>query len=202
MHRVTFVLYKSILLSFIMLAVSGTRAQTKVYEMSVLGFKFGKMTVTRTIHSDSSEVYSLHASGKATVLWMDFISQTRQESVYKHGKLVSSFYQEIENGKVKRWTKVLFDGNHYQVDSYKGKRSFTEAPLFSIASLYFNGFQTLQNIFYEAEAEFTKVRHNGKDRMEILTSEGNRSIYHFVNGEIENMEFYISIAVVYMKRIA
>ena len=186
----------------LVLCCASAGAQTKVYEMSVLGFKFGKMIVNRTLQSDSSEVYTLNASGKATVLWMDFVSQTKQEVVYKKGRLVSSSYQEIENGKVKRWTKVRYDGTHYQVDSYKGQRSFTEAPLFSIANLYFDGFKTIQQIFYEAEGEFTKVHTNGKDRLEISTSEGNRSVYHFLNGEVTNMEFYLAIAVVYMKRIA
>lgn len=193
---------KNGLILFLLVCGNTLAAQTKVFDMTVLGFKFGKMIVTRNVEPDSTEVYTLNASGKATVLWIDFVSQTKQEVRYKNGRLVSSSYTEIENGKTKRWNKVTFDGKKYQVDSYKGKSSFAEAPVFSVASLYFKNSTNLKKIFYEAEAEYAPVNHTGKENIEFKTSEGNRSVYHFINGEIQNMEFYISIAIVYMKRVS
>lgn len=176
-------------------------AQTKVFDMYVLGFKFGKLSVTKTLEPDSTEVYTMDAGGKATVLWIDFVSRTTQQVKYRHGRLVSSVYTEIENGKIKRWSKVYFDGDKYQVDSYSGKRHFTEVPRFSIAKLYFENTTGIEKIFYEAETNFAPVVHDGKGNLEIRTSDGNRSVYRFENGELKKMEFHISIATVYAVRV-
>jgi len=184
-----------------LLTTGAARAQTKVFEMTVLGFKFGKMVVNRTLLPDSTELYTLHASGKATVLWIDFVSETKQEVRYKHGKLLSSSYTEIENGKLKRWTRVRLEGNIYRVESSKGVRSFTEAPSFSVASIYFSDPSQVKQVFYEAEANYAPVKYS-KDRVEFTTSDGHRSVYYFRQGQLQKMEFHISIAVVYMERIA
>jgi hypothetical protein len=191
---------KKSMLPLLLLLAGFAGAQTKVFEMTVLGFKFGKMIVNRTVLPDSTEVYTLNASGKATIFWIDFVSQTKQEVRYKYGKLVSAHYTEIENGKVKRWTKIAYDGKEYQVDSYKGKRSFSQAPAFSVASLYFNNAADHKQVFYEAEANFTDLKQT-KDKVEFTTSDGQKSVYRFANGELQKMEFHISIATVYMERI-
>ncbi len=191
---------KKTLLPLLLLLAGQAMAQTKVFEMTVLGFKFGKMIVNRTVLPDSTEVYTLNASGKATIFWIDFVSETKQEVRYKNGKLVSAHYTEIENGKVKRWTKIAYDGKEYQVDSHKGKRKFSQTPVFSVASLYFNNADDHKQVFYEAEANFTTLKQS-KDKVEFTTSDGQKSVYHFNNGELQKMEFHISIATVYMERI-
>lgn len=190
-----------ILLLLFVFTVQLLSAQTKVFDMHVLGFKFGKLTVTKTLEPDSTAVYTMDAGGKATVLWIDFVSRTTQQVRYKNGKLVSSVYTEIENGKIKRWNKLHFDGKKYLVDAYNGSRSFAEAPEFSIAKLYFENTAGIKKIFYEAETNFAPVTHKENNSLEIKTSDGNRSVYHFENGEIKKMEFHISIATVYAVRV-
>lgn len=168
--------------------------------MSAFGIKFGTMTVTKSKENDSTDLYTLHAKGYLKVLWMERNDETYYAVRYRHGKLISSSYKQVESGVTKKWTNVTCNGSQYVVDSYRGKRSFTEAPVYSILSLYFNSPQNLKSIFYEAEANYANVKHNG-NAVEVLSSDGNRSIYKYINGVLQEMEFHISIATVYMKRI-
>ncbi|MES2620020.1 MAG: DUF6134 family protein [Bacteroidota bacterium] len=180
---------------------NATFAQKIVYDMSAFGIHFGKMTVIKTKEDDSTDLYTLDANGYLKVLWMERKDQTLYEVRYRNGKLISSSYTQIETGKVGKWTKVHFDGTKYMVDSYRGKRSFIEAPAFSIMTLYFNNPKNIHRIFYEAESDFTEMKHPDENTVEIKSSDGNRSIYHFLNGVMNKMEFHISIATVHMKRI-
>lgn len=175
-------------------------AQKMVYEMSAFGIKFGTMTVTKTIENDSTDLYTLHAKGYLKVLWMERNDETRYTVRYRHGKLISSSYAQIESGVTKKWTNISHNGTQYVVDSYRGKRTFTEAPVFSILRLYFSDPSRIDRIFYEAEANYAKVKHTA-NAVEIQSNDGNRSIYKYVNGALQEMEFHISIATVYMKRI-
>lgn len=174
--------------------------QKLVYEMSAFGIKFGTMTVTKTAENDSTDLYTLHAKGYLKVLWMERNDETKYTVRYRHGKLISSNYTQVESGVTKKWTNIAFNGTHYVVDSYKGKRVFTEAPVYSILSLYFSSPAGINRIFYEAEANYAKVKHTA-NAVEIQSNDGNRSIYKYVNGALQEMEFHISIATVYMKRI-
>ncbi|MBS1684436.1 MAG: hypothetical protein JSS76_06765 [Bacteroidetes bacterium] len=188
--------YVIIFLSVITTAVS---AQTIVYDMTVLGSKFGKMVVSHKVQ-DSTELYTLNAKGKATILWMDFENETIQEVRYKGGKLVSSSYREIENGKTKKWNKVSYDGHQYQVESQSGRRSFSEVPLYSVISLYFTDPMQRSRIFHEAEASYTGLKRVDANTLEIKNADGSRSVYRYEKGKLNTMEFHLAIATVYMRR--
>lgn len=176
-------------------------SQQVAFDMSAFGITFGKMTVTKTHENDSTELYTLHAKGYLKILWMERNDETRYEVRYRHGHLLSSSYRQMESGTTKKWTIVNYDGRQYNVDSYRGKRNFTEKPAYSILLLYFSNPQNINRIFYEAESDFTDVKHPDANTTEIKSSDGNRSVYHFLNGVLKEMEFHISIATVYMKKI-
>lgn len=176
-------------------------AQQLVFDMSAFGITFGKMTVNKVKENDSTDLYTLRAKGYLKILWMERDDETLHEVRYRNGKLFSSTYTQIESKKIKKWTNVSFDGSKYVVDSYRGKRTFTEVPVFSILTLYFSNPANIQRVFYEAEANFTTLMHPDKNTVEMKTSDGSRSVYRFVNDVLREMEFHISIATVYMKRI-
>lgn len=188
----------SVVLTLLYVSVT---AQQFEFNMSAFGINFGKMTVTKVKENDSTDLYTLHAKGYLKVLWMERNDQTLYEVRYRHGKLISSSYTQIESGKTNKWTKVHFDGEKYVVDSYRGKRSFKETPVFSVLTLYFNNPENIDRIFYEAESEFTTLKKVNANAYELIGSDGNRSIYKFADGVIQEMEFHISIATVYMRRI-
>lgn len=169
--------------------------------MSVFGFTFGKMVVTKIRENDSTELYTLNASGKTNFLWMKREDQTLLEVRYRNGKLLSSSYVQIESGVTKHWTKIHFDGLKYLVDSYRGKRSFSEVPDYSVLSLYFNPINKRSRIFFEAESDFVALKYKEENAVELKATDGSKTIYHFRNGKIDDIEVHISIATVHMQRI-
>lgn len=170
--------------------------------MSAFGIHFGTMTVTRVQENDTTVSYKLFAKGYLKFLGMERNDETHNEVIYKNEKLFSSCYKQIESGELKKWTTIKFDGKHYQVDSYKGKRSFIEAPAFSVLSMYFMLPKNLSRIFDESECNYCNIKYQDENTIEIKNSEGNRSVYHYTKGVLTEMEFHISIATVHMKKIS
>ena len=174
--------------------------ETILFDITLFGDKIGVLIVTRESMSDGTELYTLNSKSKAKILWINRENTIHYEDVYKDGKMISSNFKETENGQVKRWTNINWDGKVYAVDGYKGKRTFTEAPTYSIVSIYFNDMKNVKRIFYEAEADFNDLQNPEPDTYEFKSSDGNRNVYHYVNGKAQRMEFHVSIATVKMKR--
>lgn len=169
--------------------------------MRAFGIDVGRMTVIRTVLADSTEVINMNSDGAVKLLWIDRKDITRHEVRYKHGKLISSVYKHYENGVLKRWCNINWDGKVWQVESNTGKRVLTEAPTYSIASLYFHNPKNITRVFYEADASYSEVKHPDANTIDFKTSEGNRNIYKYVNGVLQEMEFRLSITTVNMKRL-
>lgn len=138
-------------------------AETITYDMFLWGNKIGSMTITKTDQEDGSELYVLDSHLKAKVLWITRENTAHMETVFKNGKMISSYQKEMEDGKVKRWNRVTFDGAKYSVDGYKGKSTFSEQPVFAVGPLYFKGLVNVPRLFYEAEAEFCNVEKVEED---------------------------------------
>ncbi|MES2621657.1 MAG: DUF6134 family protein [Bacteroidota bacterium] len=175
--------------------------QTITYDMFLWGDKIGTMTVTKTDKEGGIEEYVLDSKLKAKVLWVTRENTSHLETVFKNGKMISSYQKEIDNGKVKRWNRVTFDGTTYTVDGYKGKRTFTEQPVLSVAPLYFKGLSGATRLFHEAEAEFCTVEKIDNETWQFKVSDGSRNVYHFKDGIPVSLEFHVSIATVKLVRV-
>ena len=203
MNRIYIPLRKTVLL-FILLLISSaifSAKETVLFDIILFGDKIGNLVVTREPRPDGTEIYMLDTKSKAKILWINKENITHYEVVYKDGKLISSTFKEIENGEVKRWNNVSWDGSKYVVDGYKGKRTFTEIPSFSLVSIYFKDMKNVKRIFYETEADFTQVDHPDANTWQFKSSDGHLNVYHFVDGKIQNLEFRVSIATIKMVRM-
>lgn len=175
--------------------------ETIRYDILLWGNKIGALTVTHEKRADGVDFYTLESASKAKFLWVDKENFSHYDVTYKNGKFISSTHREIENKKTIRWTNITWNGSQYLVDSYKGKRSFTEMPEYCVVSMYFKGFKDVKRIFYEAEADYALTQHPEPNVTEFKSSDGTRNVYYFENGRIQRMDFHISIATVRMVRV-
>jgi hypothetical protein len=182
------------------LVIRTVSAQEITFNMSVFGFTFGKMVVTKTAENDSTTVYTLNAKGKTSFLWMKREDETRYEVRYRNGKLYSSDYVQIESGVTKKWTKIIFDGKKYLVDSQRGKRTFTEAPDYSVLALYFITPGKRTKVFHEAEGNYVDLKSKEDNTVETKTDE-SRTVYRFKDGKLNELVVHLSIATVNMQRV-
>ncbi len=189
------------ILFFLLLCSSAVSAEEIVFSMSVFGFTFGKMVVTKTKENDSTELYTLNAKGKTNFLWMKREDETRYEVRYRNDKLLTSSYIQIESGVTKHWTNISFDGKKYLVDSYRGKRTFNEVPDYSVLTLYFKQPVKRSQVFYEAESHFIDLKYKEANTVEMKADDGSRTVYYFTNGKLNEIEIHLSIANVHMNRI-
>ncbi len=191
------------ILSFLVLLFAAlvSFAETQHFDILLFGDKIGSMTVSHETLPDGTETFSFDSGSKAKILWIVRDNYSHYEMLFKNGRLLSGSYTEKEQGKVSRWGKIQWDGTRYNVENYCGKKSFTENPVYTIASIYFGDVRKAKRIYYDAEAEFVNVEHPDENTIEFKTSDGHRNVYHFVNEKIQSMEFHVSIATVRIVRI-
>ena len=186
----------------LVLLTSQTRAQTYVFDMYLFGDSVGHSVVSKTHDANGTDIYKLDTHIKAKVLWIIRENTTHYESTYKDGKMVSCNYYEINNGRKDRWSNIKLDGKVYRAETHHGKKTLTEVPTHSIGSLYCDGYDVnRKRFFYEPEADFLDLKFPEPNTVEFKSSDGNKSVYHFKNGQVADAEFHASIATVYLKRV-
>jgi hypothetical protein len=180
---------------------SSLSAQTISFDIRVFASTDGRMDVVHKQEADGTELYTMVSNSRIKVLWITKNYCSKFEARYKNGKLISCSHLETESDKVKRWAKVTYDGKMYQVDSDKGKRSFSDQPVHSDLSMYFEDCRKITSVFYLADADFDAITHTGESTMEFKSGDGHRNVYFLENGRIKQMEFHLALATVYMSRI-
>jgi hypothetical protein len=176
--------------------------QPIVFKMILFGDSVGLSTITHSHDATGADIYTLDSRIRAKVLWIVRENHTHYESKYKDGKLLSATYYEMNNGKKDKWSNISYDGQKYQVDSYHGKKEFIEAPTHSIGTMYCDKYDaSRKRFFYEPEADFNTLTFVEPDRIEFKSSDGNRNMYFFKNGQIDGAEFHTALATLYLKRI-
>lgn len=190
-----------LLLGVLLFCACTVSAEEIVFDMSVFGYTFGRMVVTKINENDSTILYSLKAKGKTSFLWMKREDETRYEVRYRNGKLLSSDYIQIESGVTKRWTKINFDGRKYLVESSKGTKTFTTVPDYSVLALYFKHPDKRTKVFYEAESNYLDIKYKEVNTLETKAADGSRTIYYFRNGQLNELEVHLPIATVHMQRV-
>ena len=173
-----------------------------VFKMVLFGDSVGLSTVTHDRDASGTDIYTLDSRIKAKILWIVRENHTHYESKYKDGKLLSAVYYEMNNGKKDKWSNISYDGQKYQVDSYRGHKVFTETPTHSIGTMYCDRYDmSRKRFFYEPEANFNELTFAGSEKIEFKSSDGNRNMYFFKNGQIDGAEFHTALATLYLKRI-
>lgn len=176
-------------------------SETANWDITLFGDKIGHMSIVHQTGAEGTETFVLNSYTKAKILWIDKEVTSHVEIVFKQGRMVSSIYKEVENGKVARWYNVTWNGNGYTADGYKGKKTIAQTIPCTVVAAYFKDFTKLNKVFDEAEAEFVEMQHTGPDVWEFKSGSRGRSVFHTTNGHVENVEFHASIATVKMVRV-
>jgi len=171
------------------------------FDIMLWGNKIGNLTATKEARPDGTVLYLLDSWSRAKVLWIVRENVLHYEVVYKDGKLISSTFKEVENGKTTRWNNVNYDGKQYHSIGNHGKKDFTEAPTYSVVSVYFQSMEKVKRIFYEIEGDFNDLVNTDPGTYEFKSSDGNRNVYHYINGVVQSMEFHLSFATIKMARV-
>ncbi|MCW5909148.1 MAG: hypothetical protein KIS94_14885 [Chitinophagales bacterium] len=179
---------------FVLLAASPGSAQLVKYDILLFNERIGTVVITKKTVGDTAEIYMLESRTKANFLWIKRENYTRYDVVYRHGQLYSSEAKEIENGKLKRWNKVLHNGQAYEVEGNKGKTLLNGAIVFSVVKMFFENGTKQQKLFYESEAEVTSLKQISPGTMEYKGSDGSRNVYVFQDGRLVAAETHVSIA--------
>lgn len=179
------------------------RAQRIVFEMSVLGYTFGEMVLTRTVMHDSVEVYTLRSKGETNAFLMNRKGESFLDVEYRNGKLHASEYRYLNHGELEKWTRTQFDGEKYISTTNNGETEFPARPRYSLIKLYFEPRLEGDSIFCEEDGSYAAVTHNSeKGIFDVRCQDGSRSTYHVKDGMVEMMEIHLGMANVKLKRVS
>lgn len=195
---------RSLILVIIFLAL-GTcvHAERIVFEMSMLGYTFGEMVLTKTLVNDSVEVYSLRSKGEANTFWMNRKGESFLDVEYRNGKLHASEYRYLNHGELEKWTKTKRDSTGYVSTTSEGEMVFEESPRYSLIKLYFEPRLDGDSIFCEEDGSYATIKHNAdKGIFDVRCQDGSRSTYHVKDGMVEMMEIHLGMANVKLKRVS
>jgi hypothetical protein len=170
--------------------------------MSVFGFKFGEMVLTRTVVNDSIERYTLNAKGKTDFLWMKREEESIFNVEYRNGKLFSSDYEYLNKGEVEKWSTIRLVGNEYVVKSNEGDKTFNDPLDYSLIKLYFEPNAERSTVFCEEDCTYAEMIPDKKNnKLLIECQDGSRSTYHVKDGRVEAMEIHLAVATVKLTRV-
>jgi hypothetical protein len=177
-------------------------AQTLVFKMMLFSDSVGVSAISKTHEANGIDIYTLDSRIQAKILWITRTNHTHYESKFKNGKLVSATYYEINNGKKDKWSNIEFDGKVYQAETNHGKSTFMEAPTHSVGSLYCDPYDpSRKRFFYEPEAQYVELSFPAPNTITFKSPDGNKNVFHFKNGQVNDAEFHTTLATVYLKRI-
>ena len=191
-----------LLISILMLVSFSTQAEKIVFDMSVFGFKFGEMVLTKTVVNDSIERYTLNAKGKTDFFFMKREEESIFNVEYRNGKLFSSDYEYLNKGEVEKWSTIRYEGNEYVVKSNEGDKTFKDPLDYSLIKLYFEPTVKSGTVFCEEDCTYADmIPDEENDKLVIKCQDGSRSTYHVKDGRVEAMEIHLSVATVKLTRV-
>ena len=182
---------------------ASTFGEEIIFEMSVWGYKFGTMVVSRTVENDSTEVYTVEAKGETDFMWMKRKEESSHRITYVNGRLESSEYVYLNKGEKEKWAYVNYDQGQYTIRSNDGSRTLSEQLIdYSLVKLYFEPSFEKQTVFCEEDCSFSTVTPIPDENIiKIACKDGNRSTYHINDGKVDELEIHLSVATVKLKRI-
>ena len=169
------------------------------WDILLWGNKIGRLTGTHRLQENGLEVYEMSSESRAKIMWIDKEVSSHLEVVMKDGRMVSSVYKEIEDGKLKSWYNIKPNGNGYQADGHKGPKNIQTAVLFPLCAIYFKELTKAAKGFDEAGADFVDLEPAGPGCWEYKAN-GGRYVVYTQNGRATKIDVHTSIVKVVMEK--
>lgn len=199
MERPTVNFLRFVLAMALMVSVSTAKADSIEFDMSVFGYKFGKMVLTKTVKNDSIEVYTLNSKGATNFLWMKREGESKIKVEYRNGILFSSNYEYLKQGELEKWSSIRQVGENYEVQSESGTKEISASLDYSLIKLYFDPSIDSKTVFCEEDCSFAEMTRED-NTVGVKCQDGSRSTYHLKDGRVEAMEIHLAMATVKLTR--
>lgn len=187
----------------ILINIASVLGEEIVFEMSVWGYKFGTMVVSKTMENDSTEIYTVEAKGETDFMWMKRKEESSHRITYVNGRLQSSEYVYLNKGKKEKWASVNYDQGQYNIESNEGSKTLGQKLIdYSLVKLYFEPSFAKETVFCEEDCSFSTVKSIPEQNViKISCNDGNRSTYYIKNGKVDELEIHLAVATVKLKRV-
>jgi hypothetical protein len=180
-------LNKILAVLFLILFISSS-AQKHLYDVQLLGKSIGSLTVEKIDKGNGEVEYKLNSASEVSIFFTKKSSVMTLDAVYKNGKLVSSYCQNIKDDATEIVT-VAWDGVKYIIKKGQEVLEYDRSIDFSAVLLYFNEPINRTRIFSERLGQFTTYTKLAPGIYESKLQEtGVTNTYHYKNGTLYELE--------------
>lgn len=173
--------------------------ETVQWDILLWGNKIGRLTGTHRTLDNGMEEYEMSSESRAKILWIDKEVTSHVKVVLQNGRMVSSIYKEIEDGKVKSWYNIKQNGNGYLADGHNGPKNIQMPVLFPLCALYFKELTGATKGFDEAGAQFVNMAPAGPSCWEYKAN-GGRYVVYTEKGRAIKIDVHTSLVKVVMEK--
>ncbi|MFC2112052.1 DUF6134 family protein [Bacteroidota bacterium] len=180
----------------IVIALSGTvphdgieESVELVFEATIGSKMIGELKAVRQLQNDSV-VYIVTSEINAQI-GFQLVQDYRLKAVYRDGLLERSELFNVVNDKVRANTKIHWDGERYIATRMKKTLISTLPVNYSVAHLFFQEPEGIEEIFSENYAEYLECKSENSElskKYYIRIPDGSKVYYYYNKGICEQFE--------------
>lgn len=188
-------------LSILMLlaTIGMAAAQTVSFDSFLWGDKMGTLTATKKKGGDLV-YYEVKASNSAKILGIQKNVETITTITIKGGLMVESYSKRVDNGKLKNFCSIKWDGTKYNIETEKGKSTYSSKISLVTMEFYFTEPKASNSYYYNPAAQAMVFTKTGGGVYEFKTNDGVKHKFIYKNGILDEIENSMDLATVKFRK--
>lgn len=188
------VVKKGVVVTALLFALSGVKAETISYAIKLGGFKIGSLSTTH-IKKGNIDYYSVISNVEVNLIFKIKVYY-KTVSVYNNKQLIESKVSSNVNGKSYA-SNTIWDGKKYKINCNAHKYSFadssrTEPIYWSVSKLYFEKPEEGAEVYAETYGRVSEFKKEKNNQFRIEVQE-NKQIYYYNDTLLGKVEMINSI---------
>lgn len=187
--------------SIFLLSTFTAMGQTITFDTFLLGSKVGSLTATKKKGGDLV-FYEVKANNTANILGIKKHVETSTMITIKGGYVIESLVKRVDNGKLKSYCNMKWDGTKYQIETEKGKRTYDQKISLVTMEFYFSEPKSNLSYFYNPAAHPVSLSVSKKDgaAYTFKTDDGVKHTFIYKNGVLDEIENSMDLATVRFRK--
>lgn len=174
-------------------------AQTVSFDSFLWGDKMGTLTATKKKGGDIV-YYEVKASNSAKILGIQKNVETITTITIKGGQMIESYSKRVDNGKLKNYCSIKWDGTKYNIETEKGKSTYGTKISLVTMDFYFSEPKASESYYYNPAAHAISFTKTGGGVYEFKTNDGVKHKFIYKNGVLDEIENGMDIATVKFRK--
>src|SRR5690606_12843342 len=114
--------------------------------------------------------------------------------------MIESYSKRVDNGKLKSYCSIKWDGSKYNIETEKGKSTYNNKVSLVTMEFYFSEPKVSESYYYNPAAHPITFTKTGGGVYEFKTNDGVKHKFIYKNGVLDEIENGMDIATVKFRK--